>query len=153
MSAHDDRPLGENGDPFSGILELEAGGKTWLNAARVVNVIVREFVRDLLVNLDRSDAAADWLRGEAQRLNDLFLGAARSEAYATGPWNTPEQCGQYVLRTLGIDGAPETAVRDAFVLLASRIVDLVAASEFDAQALEGEIVPVTRALLGTAEIA
>ena len=53
---------------------------------------------------------------------------------------------------VGIDGAPETAVRDAFVLLASRIVDLIATSVFDAEALENEIVPVTRALLGTTEI-
>lgn len=152
MSVHDDRPSGGDRDPLAGLLELEAEGRTWLNAARVVNLIVREFVRDLLVHLDKGDAFADWLAREAQRLNDLFLGIVSSETYATGPWNAPERCGSYVLRALGIDGAPETAVRDAFVLLASRIVDLIATSVFDAEALENEIVPVTRALLGTTEI-
>lgn len=153
MSIHDDRPANADREPITRILELEAGSRTWLNSARVVNLVVRAFVQDLLLNLDGRDTFADWLQSESQRLNDLFLGIEPSETYATGPWNVPEQCGRYVLRILGIDGAPQTAVRDAFVLLASRIVDLVATSTFDAAALENEIVPVTRALLGTAEIA
>ncbi|MGV6874459.1 hypothetical protein ACUSIJ_17440 [Pseudochelatococcus sp. B33] len=153
MSTHNDNPDREEEDPLLQVLRLGASGRIWLNAARVVDRIVHEFVRDLLGQLENRDTFADWLSQEARRLNDLFLGIVPSEAYATGPWNAPDQCGRYVLRTLGIDGEPETAVRDAFVLLASRIVDLVATSDFDAEALKGEIAPVTRALVGTAEIA
>lgn len=153
MNVPDDNPGDEEQDPLLRLLRLEAGGRTWLNAARVVDRIVRAFVRDLLGQLDNRDTFADWLRQEAGRLNDLFLGIAPSDVYATGPWNAPEQCGRYVLRILDIDGEPETAVRDAFVLLASRIVDLVATSDFDPEALEGEIASVRHALLGTAEVA
>lgn len=126
-------------------------GKIWLNSASVVDRILRDFVREIIDILDRPDFQ-ERLEFECRRLNNLFLGITPSDKYSTGPWNTLDQCGDYVLQVLTINGESRTAVRDAFMIFALRVI-VLAADEFDPIKLDVEIDRMRHALLGTTEAA
>lgn len=117
----------------------------------MVDRIVRDFIKQVLGQFDNKPNFMPWLEFECRRLNNLFLGITPSDTYATGPWNCPNQCGDYVLCALTINGESRLAVRDAFMVLASRLPDLAATQkEFDPVAMDAEIDRLRHALLGTA---
>lgn len=105
-------------------------GKTWLNSADVVNRIIRNFAAELLQSLGRPDFM-DWLAFACSSMNSLFLGDGQSDVYSKGPWNRPDQLGEFVLKALQINGDTHTAVRDAFMVFANQMLSLVEEGEFN----------------------
>lgn len=67
----------------------------------------------------------DRLEFECARMNGLFLGSGPDGGFERGSWNCPEQLGSHLLVTLSIDGETRNAVRDAFMVYANRMVDLL----------------------------
>ena len=128
----------------------DASGKVWLNSASVVDRIIRGFVSELLDEIDKPESFQSWLEFKSRALNNLFLGITPSDEYKTGPWNRPDQCGEYVLKAMQINGETRLSVRDAFFVFTSRVLTLIE-KDFDADALDAEIDRLRHALLGTAE--
>lgn len=100
-----------------------SSGKEWLNSAHVVSRVVRQFAADVLhlAGSGRPDFMAR-LDFECRRMNSLFLGDGQSDTYLKGPWNRPDQIGEFVGRALKIDGRTDLAVRDAFMVFADKII-------------------------------
>lgn len=96
----------------------------WLNSARVVDGIVRHFFANFLRDLGEH-GFMDRLGFECARMNGLFLGSGPDGGFERGSWNCPEHLGSYLLTTLSIDGETRNAVRDAFMVYANRLVDLI----------------------------
>jgi hypothetical protein len=133
------------GAPESGQLE---NGRLWLNTASVVDRIVRDFTADALRVLGHADVEAQ-LDFRCRAMNTLFLGGpVPTDRYERGPWNTPEQLGQSILTALRIEGETRLAVRDAFMVYLSAVLDGVDPDQFDAAALEPYVANLRNALLG-----
>lgn len=112
----------------------------WLNTISSVRAIVDGFRAGVLERLGRLDEdeffepfsnAGDrllpWLCQECLRMNGLFFsGELRgSNAYAVEPWSIPERLGAWLVKNLSLGCEPDTAVREAFMRLASEIVATV----------------------------
>lgn len=126
--------------------------KTWLNTLEVVDGIVVEFTNWVLENATKESFPGQ-LDFQCRRLNNLFLGISQSDKYSIGPWNAPDEIGDFVLRQLQIDGESRTAVRDAFMIHAAAVIDIFADAEDTPeeswkQALDGRIALLRSALLG-----
>jgi hypothetical protein len=134
--------------PESGELE---NGRVWLNTVEVVDRIIRDFSREVLPLAGREDFMAQ-LDFRCRALNGLFLGELPSDRYQRGPWNTPAQLGEYVLKALQIAGETRLAVRDAFMWYVDRLFDTIdVEGEFDEETLEPLIDQLRGALLGIDE--
>jgi hypothetical protein len=100
----------------------------WLNSTEAVSAIVRQFAADLIRRYGQSshkDLMA-WLTNECFRMNELFIGAGLDTTpYSRGPWNTPDHLGHHLALALHIDGELRLAVRDAFMIFASKIGELM----------------------------
>ncbi len=140
--------LPAGGVPESGKLE---NGRIWLNTASVVDRIIRDFTGEVLDLVGRDDFMAQ-LDFRCRAMNGLFLGTSQSDTYQRGPWNAPDQLGEYVLKALSIDGETRLAVRDAFTVYVSAVLNAVDPdAEFDAAALEPLIAHLRNALLGLSD--
>lgn len=132
------------------------GGKEWLNSAPVADRLIRDFAKRVLDKVATGDTRdlMPWLEFECTRMNNLFLGITPSEQFDVGPWNTPEQCGSFVLKELQINGEGRTAVRDAFMVFSSKLLKMTAAvgkTEFSDQhstVLDGLVSVLRFALIG-----
>jgi hypothetical protein len=83
-------------------------------------------------------------------MNGLFLGESPTEKYQRGPWNSPDQMGEYVQKALIINGTTRLAVRDAFMWYVDKLLDSIDPNEpFDAATIEPLIDKLRDALLGT----
>lgn len=98
-------------------------GKTWLNTISVVDGLIRSFTKELMAIVERPDLKAR-LEMECRRMNNLFLGITPSDQYETGSWNDPEQLGFHILVVLHINGETRLAVRDAFMVFASKVLGI-----------------------------
>lgn len=132
-------------------------GRVWLNSVEVVDRLVRDFARDVLEQLGKRTDFMAWLDMECRRMNGLFLGLTPSDLYDTGPWNSPDQLGEYVLKALQIEGETRLAVRDAFMVFASKLIKVAKEgggefSEFDQRRLEALVGMLRAALLGLSEV-
>jgi hypothetical protein len=131
-------------------------GKEWLNTSEVVDRLIRDFSKAVLEKALEGEirAVMPWLEFECTRMNNLFLGITPSDRFDVGPWNTPEQCGSFVLKELRINGEGRTAVRDAFMVFASKLIKTLAAvgntdfSEQHGAVLDGMVKMLRLALLG-----
>lgn len=136
------------GAPESGQLD---NGRVWLNTSAVVDRIVRDFTSEVLGLVGRDDFMAQ-LDFRCRAMNGLFLGQSPTVKYERGPWNSPEQLGEYVLKALRIEGESRLAVRDAFMVYLSAVLDVVDPdAEFDPAVLEPFIGNLRDALLGVSE--
>lgn len=109
----------------SGVAGPVAGNNPpWLNSVEAVSAIVRQFTADFIRRygvVDHQRLMA-WLAPECNNMNALFIGGGLlTQPYRLGPWNTPEQLGTHISVALGISGELRWAVRDAFMLYASKI--------------------------------
>lgn len=112
----------------SGVVGPTEGGKPWLNSLDEVNAIVEHFSHQVLKRFgEDGEAFMPWLESETRALNSVFLGPGLEERpYATDPaWNNPDKLGTRVLLRLGINGENRHAVRDAFMVLADELTDVV----------------------------
>lgn len=126
--------------------ELE-NGKIWLNTAAVVDRIIRDFTKEVLQAAGSPGFMAK-LEFKCRAMNSLFLGTA-DDRYQRGPWNTPEQMGEHVLHALRINGEPRNAVRDAFMVYMSKLLDRAhPGEEFDFEHIAPLIADLRNALLG-----
>lgn len=137
------QPMPGAGAPQSGLLD---NGRTWLNTAAVVDRLVRDFARETLDQVGRPDFM-EWLDGRCRFMNGLFLGGSASTVYERGPWNAPDQLGEYILHAMQINGEPRLAVRDAFMVFFSRLLKATD-GEFDSAALEALVGELRDSLLG-----
>jgi hypothetical protein len=106
----------------------------WLNSADEVNALVNQFALDVFDRFAAfgTDTAGfmSWLEGECRALNAIFIGSGRADRpYKTDPiWNTPDKLGSRVVVALGLDCEDDRhAVRDAFMVLADRLTDVMIA--------------------------
>ncbi|WP_152693214.1 hypothetical protein [Caballeronia mineralivorans] len=88
----------------------------------VVDRLIRDFTVETLGLLGHQDFMAR-LDFECRRMNSLFLGIIPSDQYLTGPWNAPDQLGEYILKALVINGKTRLAVRDAFMWFFDKVLD------------------------------
>jgi hypothetical protein len=123
-------------------------GWSSLGDALVVDRLIRNFTREILGLVGRDDFMAK-LDFECRRMNGLFLGSTSTGTYQRGPWNAPDQLGEYLLKALRIDGETRLAVRDAFMWYTDKLLHSVKLEEdFDAEALSPLIDDLRDALLG-----
>lgn len=113
----------------TGVVGPSGPDAKWLNSFDEVNGIVAGFTAELLKRFGQGkpDALMSWLETECRNLNTIFIGGGLSERpYEVDPaWNNPDRLGQRVLIRLGIEGENRHAVRDAFMVYADEITDLV----------------------------
>lgn len=136
------------GAPESGQMD---NGKIWLNTAAVVDRIIRDFSIEV-VKQAKAPGFMEKLEFWCRSMNGLFLGSSESEKYARGPWNAPDQMGDYVLHALRINGEARNAVRDAFMVYTSKFLRRADPhGEFDGALLEPLIADLRNALLGLSD--
>lgn len=98
-----------------------------LKSAPVVDRLIRKFTAWVIKTSD-SPHFMPQLEFECRRMNGLFLGESPTDKYLRGPWNAPDQCGEFVQHALQIDGTTRLAVRDAFMVHAAAVIDLMEGS-------------------------
>jgi hypothetical protein len=127
--------------------------RIWLNTESVVDRLIRDFTIEVLGLTAHKDFMAQ-LDFRCRAMNSLFLGGPEAtDKYQRGPWNTPEQLGEYVLKTRRIDGETRLAVRDAFMVYVNALLDVVGPDgEFDGAVLEPLIANLRDALLGSEKL-
>lgn len=119
----------------SGVIGPSPGDKApWLNNVDTVNEIIRDFSTEVLrkFGIMPTDDFVAWLKSECERLNQLFLGYQPDEKrddYKRGPWNVPDQMGQFVRVATKLDGENRFAVRDALMVMARDILTITAEHE------------------------
>jgi hypothetical protein len=131
-------------------------GKVWLNSADVVNRVIRDFVHEVLRDFGRP-GFLERLDFECRRMNSLFMGDGQSDTYLKGPWNRPDQIGEYVQLALHINGETHHAVRDAFMIFAKDFLKLASQSggkfnESSQHEVDELIVRLRDALLGITDM-
>lgn len=132
------------GAPESGVLD---NGRVWLNTAGVVDRLIRSFALEVLGAVSKEDFLP-WLDLRCRAMNGLFLGTSPSEEFERNPkWNTPDQLGESLLHRLRIDGEPRLAVRDGFMVFASKMIKASQAGEFDPAAMDAMVGELRGALL------
>ena len=134
-------------DAFGFLGARPGSGRVWLNSIEVVDKIIRAFTTDMLANISSKKPLLPWLEFEAMRMNYLFLALSPSDVFDTGPWNSPDQLGEYALIELRIDGVTRLAVRDAFFWYAGQVLNLTK-TEFDEVAMNQLIERLRNVLLG-----
>jgi hypothetical protein len=130
----------ENTHAFPGADAQESeqldNGLISLNAAAVVDCIIRDFTREVIGLIGSGDFMAR-LDFECRRMNSLFLGITQTDKYRRGPWNAPDQMGEYVQKALLINGTTRLAVRDAFMLYVDQLLDSIdPGAPFDESVIE-----------------
>jgi hypothetical protein len=119
-----------------------------LGQPHVVDRIIRDFTTEVLGLFGREDFLTQ-LDFRCRALNGLFLGSSPSDTYQRGPWNAPDQLGEYVLKALHIDGETRLAVRDAFTIYTAALLSVADQdAEFDPATIEPLIANLRVALLG-----
>ncbi|HEY4805697.1 MAG TPA: hypothetical protein VIH96_24035 [Paraburkholderia sp.] len=133
----------------TGATKPDGSVRPYLNDAAIVDRLIRDFTCEALGLVGREDFMAR-LDFECRRINSLFLGGpAPTDRYERGLWNTPDQLGEYVLKALQITGETRLAVRDAFTVYFSSVLDLAEdRGRFDAVAIEPLIADLRGALMG-----
>lgn len=101
-----------------------------LNSEPSVRRIVRAFAAELLRRMaDDPASVMSFVETESYRLNALFLGQGTHAAYSglvvDPTWNKPDGLGKQVAITMMIDGDTRFAVRAAFAMFASAVLDAV----------------------------
>jgi len=130
---------------------IETDTRPRLNEPCVVDRIIRDWTMNVfsMVGTDGFMAKLDF---ECRRMNSLFLAILPSDQYLIGPWNAPDQLGEYVQHALLIDGATRLAVRDAFMWYFDKVLDVYKpGAEFDAAPIEPLINQLRDALLGVSK--
>lgn len=123
-------------------------GRLWLNTAGVVDRIIRDFTADVLQLVGRDDFESQ-LDFRTRALNNLFLSITPDDRYQTGPWNSPDQLGEFALKALQIDGETRFAVRDAFMVYLATLLELAdPEQEFTPSVLDPLIANLRNVLLG-----
>lgn len=113
------------------------GADPWLNSTATVERIVLSFAVELFRRLhDAPGTVMQWLDWECARLNRIFIGETLPEGarFSRGPWNTPDLLGASILLRFKIEGETHTGVRDAFMLLASHLVDVLEGADVRGEA-------------------
>lgn len=129
---------------------IERDARLSLNEPRVVDRIVRDWTIKVF-GMVGSDGFMAKLDFECRRMNSLFLGIIPSEQYLIGPWNAPDQLGEYILQALQINGETRLAARDAFMWYTDKVLDLYEpGADFEPLFIQPLINKLRNALLGTA---
>lgn len=100
-----------------------------LNTFPVVDRLVRSFTREVIQRANSSPDYMSWLEFECRRMNGLFLGTSPSTKFERGAWNSEDMLGDFIGRALQINGETRIAVRDAFMIHASRAITIMQASD------------------------
>lgn len=104
-------------------------GREWLNSVPVVDRMVRDFSREVIEKADGSPEFLSMVDFECRRMNGLFLGSSPSDKFDRGPWNAADQLGEYILKAMQINGETRMAVRDAFMVHAARLLQILRDAE------------------------
>ena len=109
-----------------------------LQDVSLVELLVRSFTSKCLdafrlalrddVTLDEAVAKIDRL---ATAMNDVFLGMDPAGTVQCGPWNTPEQLGQFLQDGLGLEEPAEQSVRAVLIRLATAVMTALQRREGD----------------------
>ncbi len=135
------------GDGLPDSEQLE-NGRIGLNTVNAVDHIIRDFTSEIFVLLGREDFMPR-LDFECRRMNNLFLNITASDRYQRGEWNSPGALGEHVLKVLRISGETRLAVRDAFMMYTTALLDVADPdAEFDPATIEPLIGNLRNALLG-----
>lgn len=158
----DDKNLERMATDDSGVQGPNADNSPpWLNSIEAAGAIVRKFAADILKRYGQAEQQAfmGWVTHECFQLNEVFIGAGlESRPYARGPWNTPDQLGHHLALALHIDGELRFAVRDAFMIFASKVAALMREHQTEAslpalqRALDAAVAEMTNQLLGLDEV-
>lgn len=124
----------------------------WLNSAPVVDHIVRQFFAAVLNKVGDRDLM-QVLEFETARLNGLFLGLSPVSEFERGPWNAPDHLGAFILKELQINGSTTNAVRDSFMVFASRLLALASKASHEGgerwqREIDGLVATLRNALIG-----
>jgi hypothetical protein len=129
---------------------IEMDARPRLNEPSVADRLIRNFTVETLGLIGRQDFMAR-LDFECRRMNSLFLGIIPSDNYVIGPWNAPDQLGEYILQALQINGETRLGVRDAFMWYTNKVLDLYEpGAEFEPALIQPLIDKLRNALLGIA---
>lgn len=127
-------------------------GKEWLNSAPVVDKLICSFTTEMLDIVERGGDVVGRLTFECVRMNNLFLGITPNDRYDVGPWNRPDQLGEFISSALQINGETRLMVRDAFMWYADKVLKVFRGSsdfgEPEQQTLDALVVQLRDALLG-----
>lgn len=135
-------------DRIAEVLDEPVAALPSLREPAVVDRLIRDFTREIIGLVGRGDFMAR-LEFECRRMNNLFLGITPTEKYQRGPWNTPDQLGEHVLKALRINGVTRLAVRDAFMWYIDKVLDTIdPEAEFDGAKLEPLIAELRDAIVG-----
>lgn len=101
----------------------------WLNSRDTVTMIVRDFVREAVLEYYGPDKVrfVNWLANKSFELNRVFLGYEVGEqtgAFHRLPWNTPEQLGMHLVRQYSMIADPNEAVQLIFIQVVDEITDI-----------------------------
>lgn len=130
---------------------IEMDARPRLNEPSVADRLIRNFTVETLGLIGRQDFMAR-LDFECRRMNSLFLGIIPSDKYLIGPWNSPDQLGEYILQALKLNGETRMAVRDSFMWYFDKVLDAHKPGvEFNAAPIEPLIDQLRDALLGVSE--
>lgn len=127
---------------------IETGARPSLADPNMVDRLIRDWTMNVfgMVGTPGFMAKLDF---ECRRMNSLFLGIIPSDKYVIGPWNAPDHLGEYILKALAINGETRLAVRDAFMLHVSKLLDVYKPGEdFEEATIEPRIDELRNALLG-----
>lgn len=111
--------------PVRNVPRQSAGGV--LGEPEAIKCILTHFSSEVIrkFSLMDSDEYMAWVKSECGRLNQLLLGYTPDEKrtdWKRGPWNTPEQMGQFIRISMQMDGDNRHSVRDALMQLAYDLV-------------------------------
>lgn len=117
-----------------GLVLPKAGGPPWLTTMEVVDGIVREFMGEVIARYGTASQAdfMGWLEAECLRMNELFSGYRANESrddFQRSPWNMPQSIGVFVGMAMQIDCEARNAVRDAFMVTAASVIEILNADE------------------------
>ncbi|WP_448205532.1 hypothetical protein [Azospirillum sp. sgz302134] len=125
-------------------------GRNDLGEPGVVELLVRGYVdqcldafQQVLADTIDQDQAIDAINAQATALNAVFLGTSGFSTVVVHPWNSPDQLGQFLRDTLGLDFEPEDCVRAGLIHLATHVMYAIQAGqsgwEDQVHALAGEM--------------
>lgn len=111
-----------------GLVFPTPNGPPWLNNIEVVDGLLRSWASDLLTRFADLEEGPfmQWLESQCVLMNQLFLGYQPGEKrtdYQRSPWNMPQNLGASIGPNMRFDADTHNAVRDAFMLTASALIE------------------------------
>ncbi|MCC7427833.1 MAG: hypothetical protein IT557_13065 [Alphaproteobacteria bacterium] len=131
-----------------------ADGALPLDNLAVIGGIVSGFARGVVerlaaciedaLTMDEALATAD---RTARAVGAVLLGHHAAPPFTVRPWNAPDMMGAHIVRALGLEVAPEDAVRALLLILAERLTEAAIAPPEQFAAMARELVSEASLLL------